>query len=252
MNKFGVLVISHGSRNEEWIALVDQAVSQVKLPEGVPIYSSFLEIVEGRLIQDGIYALEGRGVSDLIVIPLFVSSGSTHIDEISYALGVIPEPRLETDLQPFDIHSRIHLCSPIDDDPDVAEVIYDKVKVLSMDPAKEILLLIGHGSKEEGFHQKWKSGLECLAARLKVRGGFAETDAAMLLPDQVKVKMLWWQRCKPNHQVVVASLFLSEGYFTKKVIPSRLEGFSYRYNGNALLPSPYMARWMERQVERFL
>ncbi|WP_307720133.1 sirohydrochlorin chelatase [Paenibacillus alginolyticus] len=248
MSVYGVLVISHGSRDEGWVQLVDDAVSAVRMPMNVPIYASYLELVEGRLIQDGIYSLEAQGVTDIIVIPLFVSSGSTHIDEISYALGVIEQPLLETDMEPFDIKARIHFTSPIDDDPVIAEIIYAKIKELSESPSQEIVLLIGHGSKEKGFHLKWRKGLELLAERLKALGGYDEADVAMLLPDQVKRKMTWWAQKKPDHAVVVAPLFLSEGYFTTQVIPSRMEGFEYRYNGRALLPSPLISKWIEKQI----
>ena len=64
------------------------------------------------------------------------------------------EPLLETDMEPFDIKARIHFTSPIDDDPVIAEIIYAKIKELSESPSQEIVLLIGHGSKEEGFHLK--------------------------------------------------------------------------------------------------
>jgi len=252
MRKFGVLVISHGSRSSEWVRLVDEAVTDVHTPEGVPIVSCFLEVVEGRLIQDGIYRLERMGVTDIIVIPLFVSSGSTHIDEISYALGVVPEPALETDMLPYDIRATIHFLSPIDDDPFIAQILYEKVQELSVAPEREILLLIGHGSVEKGFHLKWRRGLEGLAGRLKELGGFDEVDVAMLLPDQVHRKMKWWRKHKPEHTVIVAPLFLSEGYFTKNVIPSRLEGYSYQYNGKSMLPHPFIARWMEKQLAPLL
>lgn len=248
MNKYGVLVISHGSRDEDWVRLVDDAVSAVSLPGGIPVYASYLELVEGRLIQDGIYSLEAAGVTDIIVVPLFVSSGSTHIDEISYALGVIPEPILATDMELFDIKARIRFASPIDDDPVIADIVYDKIAALSVNPEREIVLLVGHGSVEKNFHLKWRQGLEKLAGRLKTIGGFDEADAAMLLPDQVKRKMTQWAQRKPGHTVIVAPLFLSEGYFTRNVIPSRMEGFEYRYNGRALLPSPLISRWIEKQA----
>ncbi len=47
----GVLIISHGSRNREWVRLVDEAV-------------------------------ERMSVTEMIVVPLFVSSGSKHVEEI--------------------------------------------------------------------------------------------------------------------------------------------------------------------------
>ncbi|MCD1261326.1 cobalamin biosynthesis protein CbiX [Paenibacillus athensensis] len=252
MRKFGVLVIGHGSRDADWVRLVDEAVAGVKLPPDMPIVASYLELVEGRLIQDGIWNLEAQGVTDIIAVPLFVSSGSTHIDEISYALGVKEQPLLETDLQPFARRANLLFASPIDDDPVIAEIVYDKLKDESRRPEREIVLLIGHGSVEKGFHLTWRRGLEQLAARLKARGGFAEADVAMLLPDQVRRKMTWWQTRRPDCDVLIAPLFLSEGYFTRKVIPSRLEGFTYRYNGRALLPSPGISTWIETQIERVM
>jgi sirohydrochlorin ferrochelatase len=251
--KYGVLVISHGSRSAEWVRLVDEAVTAVRVPKDVPMYSSFLELVEGRLIQDGIDSLEAAGVTDIIALPLFVSSGSTHVDEISYALGVIPEPTLETDLAPFTIRgARVHFLSPIDDDPVIAELIYQNVRSISHDPSRELLLLVGHGSIHREFHKRWRHGLEQLAARIQTFGGFAQADAVMLLPNQIPAKMkLFRKRGSQELDIVVAPVFLSEGYFTKTVIPSRLEGYTYIYNGRALLPSPKISEWMERQLAPF-
>ncbi|MDB5053380.1 MAG: cobalamin biosynthesis protein CbiX [Bacilli bacterium] len=252
IQKPGVLVISHGSRSTEWVALVDQAVAAVDIGEAMPIYSSFLEIIEGRLIQDGIYSLQQQGVTDIIVVPLFVSSGSTHIDEISYALGVISAPNLPTDMVPLNIEARIHFASPIDDDEDIAQIIYGKIASLSIQPSREIVLLVGHGSVEKGFHLRWRKGLELLAERIKQIGSFDEVDTAMLLPDQIQRKMKKWRKSKPNHDVIIAPLFLSEGYFTNQVIPERMRDFTYKYNGKAILPHPLISRWMEKQIRRML
>ncbi|NHN29659.1 sirohydrochlorin chelatase [Paenibacillus agricola] len=251
MLKYGVLVISHGSRNEKWVHLVDEAVNAMQIPDGIPVYASFLEIVEGRLIQDGITHLESLGVTDIIAVPLFISSGSTHIDEISYALGVKPEPVLPTDMTPFAIQAKLHFTNPIDDDPIIAQILYEKMKPLSLKPAEEIVLLVGHGSVERNFHILWRRGLERLASRLKEYGDFDEVDVAMLLPDQIDRKMNHWLKLKPNHMVLVVPVFLSEGYFTNEVIPERLQGYTYKYNGSSLLPHPLVARWLERQTAIF-
>lgn len=248
MSKFGVMVISHGSRSKKWVQLVDDAVAGVRLPGDMPVVAAYLELVEGRLIQDGIHMLEEQGVTDIIAVPLFISSGSTHIDEISYALGVQEKPTLPTDLVPFQRNAAIHFASPIDDDPDIAQILFEKVRELSIDPSRELLLLVGHGSVEKGFHLQWRSGMERLAARLKDLGGFSDAASAMLLPDQVRFKLGLWQRSKPGYRVIVAPLFLSEGYFTKEVIPSRLEGCEYSYNGKAMLPHPLVSKWIERQA----
>ncbi|GIP39875.1 hypothetical protein J31TS4_31550 [Paenibacillus sp. J31TS4] len=249
--RYGLLLISHGSRDAEWVRLVDEAIAAARLPADMPVFGSFLELVEGRLIPDGIAALEGAGVTDLIVLPLFVSAGSTHIEEIRYALGDLAETRLPADLGPFPVRVRVHMGPTLDEDPTfLAEMVYNKLNELSVRPDRELVLLVGHGSAEQGFHARWRETLRETARCLRQLGGFAETDGAMLLPDQFACKVRAWRRRRPELTLLVAPLFLSEGYFTRRVVPARGEGLDYRYNGRALLPSPLLPRWIERQAQR--
>lgn len=251
--KYGVLVISHGSREADWVTLVDEAVAEVRVPEGVSIYSSFLEIVEGRLIQDGIDALEAQGVTDIYVLPLFISSGSTHIDDIGQGFGEPPVSDREGDLGIFTVRSaRVTVGPPIDDDPEIAEILLANIRELSQDPANEAVLLVAHGSKEAVFHGRWRQGMQRLAERICELGGFRRAETAMLLPDQASCVLGAIQRREPETAVLVAPLFLSQGYFTRTVIPKRLAGRQYRYNGKTILPHPFAARWMERQVATWL
>jgi sirohydrochlorin ferrochelatase len=292
-----VLVISHGSPDPGWVRLVDEAVSRVRLPGDVPIVSAFLECVEGRLIQDGIDELEARGVDAMFVLPLFVSSGSTHVDDIRQAFGLPPAGCRKGELEPFRLgRARATVGLPIDDDPIIAEIIADNVRELSTAPEREALLLIAHGSRERGLNRIWRDGMRRLAARVRELCGFARAEIAMLLPDQAACVMraLTKRRSRARDgaasdgrravsaagpesgagpgasagpesgagpgasaapetdAVIVAPLFLSRGYFTNTVIPQRLAGFEYRYNGKALLPNPAISRWMERQVAGWL
>lgn len=249
MGKAGVLVISHGSRSPHWVRLVDEAVQAVRRPSDVPICSAFLEIVEGRLIQDGIDSLERQGVTELLVLPLFVSSGSTHLDEIQYAFGLREQPTLETELEPFRLDARVWFGGTLDEDADtVARMLMDQLQPLSHRPEREKVLVIGHGSAEEGFHERWRQGLDRIAGRLQTLGGFARAEGAMLLPDEAAERLARLSGDGSGEGVLVAPLFLSEGYFTEQVIPQRLTGQDYRYNGRAMLPHPLITGWMERQL----
>ncbi|WP_274363074.1 sirohydrochlorin chelatase [Paenibacillus thermotolerans] len=248
MARVGVLVISHGSRNREWVRLVDEAIQPLRTVWDFPVVGAFLEIVEGRLIQDGIDELEAQGVTDIIAVPLFISSGSGHVEEISWALGAKEHCRIETDLTPYRLRSRIHWCAPIDADPDIADILYEKMIPLSKRPDREIVLVVGHGSMLKGFHSVWRGMLERIAQRLKEKGGFAAADGAMLLPNQIPWKLKLWGKKRPESDVLVVPLFVSEGYFTEKVIPARFEGYDVRYNGRSLLPHPLLTHWMERRI----
>jgi sirohydrochlorin ferrochelatase len=254
--KPGVLVNSHGSRETGWVRLVEEAVAAAAASDrlqGVPVVCSFLELVEGRLIQDGIDRLAALGVTELFVLPLFVSSGSTHVDDIGQAFGMPPVGERAGELERFRIGSmRVTCGDPIDDDPDIAELLYANIRELSADPEREAVLLIAHGSGEPAFHERWQRGMRLLADRVRTLGGFARAETAMLLPDQAASRMEELQRDPVVESVLVVPLFLSAGYFTQKVIPSRLNGYSYKYNGKPLLPHPYIVRWMERRAAAWL
>ncbi|MDF2720977.1 MAG: cobalamin [Paenibacillus sp.] len=249
MSKTAVLVISHGSRSADWVRLIDQAVAEVRLTDAgqhIPIVSSFLELIEGRLIQDGLDALERTGVTDIVVVPLFVSYGSTHVEEIRYALGDVPRPSFETDMEPLRFRANIHVCPPLDDDPIVAHIVFDHLREMTIHPEREHVLLIGHGSELPEFYAKWKTSMDTVARNLQKLGGYAQVSTALLLPDETQAFMRAHQEEAAGQDVIVAPLFLSSGYFTNTVIPSRLNGFTYRYNGKALLPHAAVSRWMER------
>ncbi|WP_025677451.1 sirohydrochlorin chelatase [Paenibacillus massiliensis] len=247
MSRPGILIIGHGSMTASWVAQVDEVAGRLQLPAGVPAVVAFLEQVEGRSIQDGIDRLEEQGVTDMLVVPFFVSSGSTHVDEIGYALGTKAEPEKETDLEPFRIQARVYWGNPIDAGPAVAEIVWSKARPLSVDPEREVILLVGHGSVHDGFRQRWESGMASLMADVAAQSGI-QTDFALLNPLSVRDRIVYWTE-ERGMAVIVAPLFLSSGYFTDVVIPRKMEGLNYRYNGEALLPHPLLTAWLQEQVD---
>jgi sirohydrochlorin ferrochelatase len=251
MGKAGVLVISHGSRDGKWVQLVRETCAGIALPPELadaPVECSFLELVEGDLIQDGIDRLEQAGVTDIIVVPLFVSSGSTHLDEIAWALGLKAEPARPTDLARYRVRARLFMTGPIDDDPEIARLIAGKLRPMSEDPSRELVLLVGHGSDEAGFRERWSRTLDSLSQQVRAIGGYAGADYAMLLPDETAGKMAEWRNRRPDLTVLVAPVFLSEGYFTREAVPRRFAEYPHRYGGWALLPSPLVKEWLARRV----
>ncbi|MCD9024627.1 sirohydrochlorin chelatase [Cohnella silvisoli] len=252
--KPGLLVISHGSREPGWVALVDATLeaARAQLGASLEVEAAFLELVEGRLIQDGIDRLEASGVTHLLALPLFVSSGSTHVDEIGWALGAYDAPRTETDLECYRISAELTYGKPMNDDPELVGVVLDRLKEMSTMPAKESFLLIGHGSQEAGFQEAWEQGLAAISDQLMRFGGFGACSTALLLPNQVKERWQGLHRSHPHNDIIVIALFLSEGYFTKEVIPRRLEGLACRYDGRALMPHPRIADWIVRQTRDWL
>ncbi|WP_126425152.1 sirohydrochlorin chelatase [Brevibacillus marinus] len=247
MKKSGVLIIGHGSSSADWVKLVDHAVGQLDLP--VPVVTCFLELVEGRLIEDGIRQLESEGVQRIIAVPLFVASGSTHIDEIGCMLGVRQPPESDKQLKPIETKAEIVYCPPMDDHPLIEEILLDRAKEISTDPASEVVVLVGHGADEGTYHARWEGLLQRLAVAVRKRGGFKGATYGTLHPDNLHMRARAVSR---KNRALIVPLFLSEGYFTRQVIPSRLQGLAYAYSGKAYLPHPHVAQWLEDVIKRAL
>ncbi|MBA1342227.1 MAG: hypothetical protein C5S52_01325 [ANME-2 cluster archaeon] len=84
--KIGVLVVAHGSPSESWCGPVRNATDEVDLP--YPVELGFLEFVPNETINLAVERLDDAGVTEIIAVPLFVSSHSSHIQEIEYVLGL--------------------------------------------------------------------------------------------------------------------------------------------------------------------
>ena len=243
------LVIAHGSRDPEWVGLVDEAVEPVRGALPIPVETAFLELVPGRLIQDGIDRLERQGADTLIVVPLFVSSGSVHLAEITEALGAVPAIRSASQLPPLRTEAAVHLCGPVDADPDVIDILLENASSLSRHPAGEVVIVIGHGSPHPGFDAAWRRTLQAAAERLRERGGFAAAGFATLQPDTLAGTVADWRLRRPELTPIAVPMFIAEGWFTSKAIPSRLEGLEVRYESRGLLPHRLISRWLRLRIE---
>jgi len=252
--KPGLLIVSHGSREAGWVSLVDHTVTAVRTALGgdMPVEAAFLELVEGRLIQDGVDRLEAQGVDRIFALPLFVSSGSTHVDEIGWALGAYEEPKLETDLPRAMVRVPLDYGKPMDDTPEVVDVLLERLRSISEDAASECVLLIGHGSKEAGFKEACQQGMASIGEQLVLRGGFRGYSGALLQLDEVADRYAELRERYPDGTILVAPLFLSEGYFTSVVIPRELNGLECRYSGQAYMPHPRVADWIVRKAKEWL
>ncbi|QDX92441.1 cobalamin biosynthesis protein CbiX [Brevibacillus laterosporus] len=243
MKQVGVLIIGHGSSSAAWVELVDQAVANLDIQ--VPYTTCFLEMVGGRLIEDGLRELETRGVEKVIAIPLFVAEGSTHIDEIGYLLGAT-DHKLDDEWERLHTTMEMIYCPPMNDHPFILDILEERIRELSSDPKEEILFLVGHGADEGENHRKWEEVLQSMTQTLKERLKFSEATYGTLHPDNLRTRA---EEATNQGRTIVIPLFLSEGYFTKKVIPSNLDGLNYAYSGKTYLPHPYVAKWLQEVVD---
>ena len=260
----GTLIVAHGG-GPEWNAGVDSVAAQVRL-EG-PVAVSFLMgpgAAKARF-QDMVSELVRRGASEVVVVPMLVSSHSGHFEQIRWLAG-------ETDTLDAEMQHHLHmsgierstagvpirLARAIDDAPDVADVLADRARALAKDPRKQALFLVGHGPNSAEDYAAWMNNLRPIAARVKQQAGFRSVLVGLVRDDASKPvraeavdhvrELIRMQRELTGRDVVVVPVLVASGRVSRETIPADLKGLPVIYSGETLLPHPGMARWIETRV----
>lgn len=190
----GVLIMAHGG-SKEWNQHVKDAADP--LEEKYPVEFAW-GMANYVTLQQGINRLEEQGVSDIIAVPLFISSHSPIIRQNEYLFGMrdsladhamplmhhteeyvemtgaevdssdyIHDMLMPPNLQPLEINADVTMTSALDDHDVVAQILHDRVSALSDNPANETVLLAAHGPSRESDNLKWIENMESLSRKIQ-------------------------------------------------------------------------------------
>jgi len=262
--EIGTVVVAHGG-GADWNAQVEAVVKEVRLPG--PVAVSFLmgPGAKAHRFQDVVQELMRRGAKEVVVVPMLVSSHSGHYDQIRYlarqldTLGSTMMHHLHMagiDRAPAGIPMR--LTRAMDDAPQIAEVLAARARALAKAPSKQALFIVGHGPNAAEDYAAWMSNLRRVADTVRARTGFRSVLVDLVRDDApapvraeavARVReLVRLQHELTGREVVVVPVLVSTGTVSKEKLPKDLAGLPMVYTGEALLPHPGMARWIEARV----
>lgn len=138
--------------------------------------------------------------------------------------------------------------------PLVEEILLDRVRALSVDPARESVLLLAHGPGDDAENERWLARMRERAARIFELGPFRAVRCETLRED-------WPERRAEAERRI--RQFVSAGSRDGGrvlVVPFRIAGFGpyaevlagleYVADGRGLCPHPNMTRWIAEAAER--
>ncbi|MDI9394409.1 MAG: CbiX/SirB N-terminal domain-containing protein [Euryarchaeota archaeon] len=229
----GILVVAHGSDEDEWNQPVRDAVEGIDCP--YPVELGFLEFVEGEDISTAIASLEDQGVEHIITVPIFVASASDHIEEIKYIVGIpssiTEEEADEEDLEVVSHSAEIEMRLAMDDHPLVAEILGERIATVSQQSDQEIVVLVAHGTSTAEDLAVWKNNLASLGKQLKESFQFLDVDYGFVALGEPNARAVVEAHLaeNPGASIIVMPVMLSEGTFTSTKIPEVLSGLTYVY-----------------------
>ena len=270
----GILLFAHGGRVTTWNEEVRHIADHVDLK--IPTEVAFGMATRSSL-QAGIDRLAARGVTEIIAVPLFISSHSSVIDSTSYLLGLRSEA--PKDLKLFaamdhgagmdmshmehmkanpeamtPVHSPVpvRMTSALDHHPIVADILVDRAATISQDPAKEVVVLVAHGPVEDHENQLWLKEMGMLADGMKKKASYADIiyltvrdDADKNVRDQAtqELRKKVEDITSSGKAALVVPLLLSYGGI-ENGIRDRLKGLVYKMPAQALLPDSRAVDWV--------
>jgi sirohydrochlorin ferrochelatase len=263
-------VVAHGA-SEAWNRPVLELARSVQT--GGPVEVAFLmgPAAPSHELADAMRKLAAEGVSEIVVVPLLVSSSSEHYSQIRAMAGV-PDSGASAvaarhdvagmhDMsmaKPAGVRVPVVVTPALDGAPAVAEVLADRARALSSDPATQALFIIAHGPNSAERYAGWMRTLRPLADSVHASTGFHDVKIGLVrddAPDDVRAEavkrvreIITLQHEITGKPVIVVPLLVSSGSVARVHFVKDLEGLPVVYAGTPLLPHEALARWVERRV----
>ena len=263
-HRVGTIVVAHGG-DSLWNALVLDAAKGAKT--GGPVEVSFLmgPAAKASPFQNVVARLEKAGISEIVVVPMLVSSYSGHYEQVRYLAGdsVVLDERMMHHLHMAGIE-RPHTSIPIrltramDDAHEIARVLTDRALALVTNPRERAVMIVGHGPNSAEDYAEWMKNLRVVGDSVKRRGGFRDVRVELVrddAPAQVRAEgvrqtreLIELQHLLTGKDVLVVPVLVSKGAVSRSKLPADLAGLPIVYSGEPLLPHRAMGEWIERRV----
>ena len=270
----GVLLLAHGGQTQwnERVADVAKRVDQQH-----PTEIAFGMATRAN-IQSAIDKLTSRGVTEVVAVPLFVSSHSSVITATEYLLGLRAEA--PADLAKFakmnhgahgaatDVHAhhgtpvdpaspvktpaKIRMTPAFNRHPLIGAIAADRAKSISTTPASEAVILVAHGPVPDDDNRKWLDDMAVLAEQVRSAAPFASVEYMTVRDDagppmrEAATKQLRDKvqaHVARGRRVLVVPHLMSFGGI-EQGIRERLEGLDYTMTSQALMPDDRVVEWV--------
>jgi sirohydrochlorin ferrochelatase len=276
--KVGILLLAHGGQ-PQWNERVLEVATRVN--DSKPTEVAFGMATRAN-IQAAIDKLAGRGVTEIIAVPLFVSSHSSVITSTEYLLGLRAEAPKDLAIfakmnhashgataapdhsahaghapaadpaSPVTTTVPIRMTPALNRHPLVGAIVVDRAKSISVAPEKEAVILVAHGPVPDEDNRRWLEDMAVLAQQIKGSAPYASVEYMTVRDDagpamrEAATKELREKvsaQIGQGRKVLIVPHLMSFGGIEQGV-KKRLEGLEYTMTTQALMPDGRIVQWV--------
>lgn len=259
----GILILAHGTGHDHhgflssagpWEETVLRTVKEVEGRTRTPIAVAF-GMWSRSNFQKGVERLAARGVTDLRVVPLFVSSHSDVIRAQRYQFHLTEENPL-----PFDpgrvrvppTISNVTMSGALDAAAELSSILEARARELIVDPENEELILVAHGPVSDEDDALWLTDLRAHADRIAIELPkhvlTVRDDAEPPVRDEMtrRLRALVAGIRERGRWPLILPVLLAPGGI-EGGLRERLKGLEYGYLGHMIAPDPLLGDWILRK-----
>ena len=271
----GILLLAHGGR-DDWNREVLELASQVD--STLPVEVAF-GMANKRTIRDAVDRLTERDVTEIVAVPLFISSHSSVMRATEYLLGSRGDapPQLEAFARmgarrhassgaaddagfdgttPLETTVPISVTTALDGHALVADILLSRAEDVSRTQEEEVVVVVAHGPSSEEDNAIWLENMDILIERMRPRTRFSRIEYLTVRDDAsdpvrdratTELRAVVEGATEEDKSVLIVPLLLSYGGI-ETGIRRRLEGLPYRMADQALLPDERLSEWVLLQA----
>jgi len=261
---FGVLVMAHGGI-DEWEREVEATLAPLR--EHYPMELAF-GMADATSLQAGVERLEAQGVDRIAVVRLFVS-GESWYERTRQILGLEPgappTPATGDHADHGEHASHSMAFWRLDSDAafamsqeglmraqEMGEVLAERARALSENPATEDVLILAHGPADDGENARWLAQIDDRADAVRQALPFRRVQVETLREDwpdereaaEARVRGFVERAGREGGRAIVIP-FRVQGFGPYGRV---LEGLDYVANKRGLVPNAQVREWVDRQA----
>ena len=263
-----LLIIAHGSPSADWNrpvldlenqisdSLKEKGINEIKM-----VKVAFIESAHPSVAQV-ISEMEKQGITMVYALPLFISLSGHSVFDVPALLGLYYTREEEQALQMekseiVNTNLKITLGPTLSYQNVMKDILLDRVKAMSVDPANEALVLLAHGS--EDFNPVWNNLLQETGNYILGKTGILYFDHAFVEAGQsftIDGMPVILKASEMKKRVLVLGVYVSMG--VKKMAENSgliimghtleakkmLEGKAISFADQGLLPDRRINQWI--------
>lgn len=248
--KIGVLLVAHGG-GKVWDEVLKKSIEHIATT--FPTAIGFgMSMMMSSHIQSAVDDLVSAGAENIVVIPTALTGYNSLKRQWDYIFGksdkaaYLAVPQIKTT-------ANIIMADVMNANPLVAEIMLDHAKEISSDPAKEIVIILGHGPEDMDDNNKVLAVMDVIAKGVKKFSSFSEVFAMNLQDDAekpiragnvVELRKIVENATKEGKTALVVGLLMSTRGIQHK-IKDDLKGLEYKFNTKGMAEHPNFSQWIE-------